>query len=84
MEVRAFLNIGNGETHINMRDQKTIMQKYSIIKDLNDIKSRIESIIETLEIMSDEEFAKSIERGVKEAERGELREFEEILNDLQD
>ena len=60
------------------------MQKYSIIKDLNDIKSRIESIIETLEIMSDEEFAKSIERGVKEAERGELREFEEILNDLQD
>ncbi len=59
------------------------MQKQSIIKDLNDIKSRIESIIETLEIMSDEEFAKSIERGVKEAERGELREFEEILNELQ-
>ena len=67
-----------------MRDQKTIMQKYSIIKDLNDIKSRIESIIETLEIMSDEDFAKSIERGLKEAERGELRKFEEILNELQD
>ncbi len=59
------------------------MQKQSIIRDLEDIKNRIESIIETLEIMSDEELAESIKRGVEEAKRGELKDFDEILSELE-
>jgi len=59
------------------------MQKQSIIRDLEDIKRKIESIIETLEIMSDEELAESIKRGVEEAKRGELKDFDEILGELE-
>jgi len=59
------------------------MQKQSIIRDLEDIKRKIESIIETLEIMSDEELAESIKRGVEEAKRGELKDFDEILSELE-
>ncbi|MEM1577005.1 MAG: hypothetical protein QXT98_05790 [Archaeoglobaceae archaeon] len=58
------------------------MQRVSIIKELEEIKARIESIIETLEVMNDEELAQSIKKGLEEADRGELKDFDEILEDL--
>ncbi|MEM2586087.1 MAG: hypothetical protein QXW66_04450, partial [Archaeoglobaceae archaeon] len=60
-----------------------IMQRVSIIKELEEIKARIESIIETLEVMNDEELAQSIKKGLEEADRGELKDFDEILEDLE-
>ncbi|MEM0088342.1 MAG: hypothetical protein QW581_01040 [Archaeoglobaceae archaeon] len=59
------------------------MQRVSIIKELEEIKARIESIIETLEVMNDEELAQSIKKGLEEADRGELKDFDEILEDLE-
>ncbi|MEM4689617.1 MAG: hypothetical protein QXF37_02805 [Archaeoglobaceae archaeon] len=58
------------------------MQRVSIIKELEEIKARIESIIETLEVMNDEELAQSIKKGLEEADRGEIKDFDEILEDL--
>ncbi|MEM4566098.1 MAG: hypothetical protein QXD49_05810 [Archaeoglobaceae archaeon] len=54
------------------------MQRVSIIKELEEIKARIESIIETLEVMNDEELAQSIKKGLEEADRGELKDFDEF------
>ncbi|MEM2271778.1 MAG: hypothetical protein QW455_07560 [Archaeoglobaceae archaeon] len=51
------------------------MQRVSIIKELEEIKARIESIIETLEVMNDEELAQSIKKSLEEADRGELKDF---------
>ncbi|MEM4508338.1 MAG: hypothetical protein QW122_01765 [Archaeoglobaceae archaeon] len=51
------------------------MQTVLIIKELEEIKARIESIIETLEVMNDEELAQSIKKGLEEADRGELKDF---------
>ncbi|MEM1670762.1 MAG: hypothetical protein QXU31_04245 [Archaeoglobaceae archaeon] len=59
------------------------MQRVSIIKELEEIKARIESIIETLEVMNDEELAQSIKKGLEEADRGEIKDFDEILEDLE-
>ncbi|MEM3927668.1 MAG: hypothetical protein QXT07_01820 [Archaeoglobaceae archaeon] len=59
------------------------MQTVLIIKELEEIKARIESIIETLEVMNDEELAQSIKKGLEEADRGELKDFDEILEDLE-
>ncbi|MEM2086010.1 MAG: hypothetical protein QXF06_01225 [Archaeoglobaceae archaeon] len=59
------------------------MQRVSIIKELEEIKARIESIIETLEVMNDEGLAQSIKKGLEEADRGELKDFDEILEDLE-
>ena len=57
------------------------MQKQSIIKDLEELKNKIESIIETLEIMSDDELMDSIKKGVEEVRRGKLKDFDELLNE---
>ncbi|MEM3477630.1 MAG: hypothetical protein QXM45_02980 [Archaeoglobaceae archaeon] len=59
------------------------MQRVLIIKELEEIKARIESIIETLEVMNDEELAQSIKKVLEEADRGELKDFDEILEDLE-
>ena len=59
------------------------MQRVSIIKELEEIKARIESIIETLEVMNDEELAQSIKKVLEETDRGELKDFDEILEDLE-
>ncbi|MEM1957909.1 MAG: hypothetical protein QXX76_06555 [Archaeoglobaceae archaeon] len=59
------------------------MQTVLIIKELEEIKARIESIIETLEVMNDEELAQSIKKVLEETDRGELKDFDEILEDLE-
>ncbi|AEA46712.1 hypothetical protein [Archaeoglobus veneficus] len=58
------------------------MTKAAIIKDLEDIKTKIDSIIETLEVMSDEELKKSIVKARNEAREGKLRDFDDLLDEL--
>ena len=48
-----------------------------LLKDLEEL----DSIIETLEIMSDEEFMKSIERGLRDVGEGNVVDFEELIED---
>jgi 2-hydroxy-3-keto-5-methylthiopentenyl-1-phosphate phosphatase len=55
------------------------MIKQEILKDLIEIREKLDSIIETLEIMSDEELMESIKR-VKE--QPPKRDFEEFLREL--
>ena len=50
-----------------------------LLKDLEEL----DSIIETLEIMSDEELMKSIERGLKDIEEGNVVDFEELIKETE-
>ena len=50
-----------------------------LLKDLEEL----DSIIETLEIMSDEELMKSIERGLKDIEEGNAVDFEELIKETE-
>ena len=51
------------------------MSDISILKDLKELREKLDSIIETLEIMSDKELMESIRRGLEQAERGRRKEF---------
>ena len=60
------------------------MIKREILKDLIEIRDRIDSLIETLEIMSDDELVESIKRGLKDIEKGNVVDFEEIVKEIED
>lgn len=51
-----------------------------LLKDLEEL----DSIIETLEIMSDEELMKSIERGLRDVEEENVVDFEELIKEIED
>jgi uncharacterized protein YjgD (DUF1641 family) len=55
------------------------MIKQNILKDLIEIRERIDSLIETLEIMSDEELMESIRRAEEDIKAGRVRPLEEFL-----
>ena len=55
------------------------MIKREIIKDLVEIREKLDSIIETLEIMSDEELMESIKRAKEQPPK---RDFEEFLREI--
>ena len=68
-----------------------MVTKIDIIKDLIELRERIsedleklDSIIETLEIMSDEELMKSIKRGLEDIKKGNVVDFEEIIDEIED
>ncbi len=68
-----------------------MVTKIDIIKDLIELRERIsedleklDSIIETLEIMSDEELMKSIKRGLEDIKKGNVVDFEEIIDEIVD
>lgn len=63
----------------------------TIIRELKELRERIsedlerlDSIIETLEIMSDEELMKSIKRGLEDIEKGNVVDLEELLKEIKD
>ena len=45
---------------------------------------KLDSLIETLEIMSDEELMKSIKRGLEDIEKGNVVDFDELLKEIED
>ncbi len=62
----------------------------SILKDLIELRERIskdlevlDSIIETLEVMSDEELIKSIRRAEEDIKEGGIRPFEEFMKEME-
>ncbi len=58
------------------------MVKRSILRDLIEIRERIESLIETLEVMADEELMESIRRAEEDVKAGRVRPLEEFLEEL--
>lgn len=46
-----------------------------ILEDLKELRDRLDSLIETLEIMSDEELMESLRRSETQPEKREFREF---------
>jgi len=56
-----------------------LMIKQDIIKDLIELRERIDTLIETLEIMSDEELMESIKRAKKQPPK---RDFEDFLREI--
>lgn len=63
----------------------------SILKDLVELRERIskdleilDSIIETLEIMADEELMESIRRAEEDVKAGRVKPLEEFLKELDD
>ncbi len=64
-------------------------QTVAILKDLIELRERIskdlemlDSIIETLEIMADEELMESLRRAEEDVKAGRVRPFEEFLKEL--
>ncbi len=53
-----------------------------VIEGLRSIEERIEGLLETYEIMSDEELLGEIRESLKEAEKGRGRSIKEIIADL--
>lgn len=51
------------------------MIKQDIIKDLIELRERIDSLIETLEIISDEELMESIKRAKEQPPKRSFKEF---------
>lgn len=65
--------------------------KTEMIKDLVKLREsikehleKLDSLIETLEIMSDEELMKSIKRGLEDIEKGNVVDFDELLKEIED
>ncbi len=51
------------------------MIKHDILKDLMEIREKLDSIIETLEIISDEELIESIKRARKQPPKRDIEDF---------
>ena len=67
------------------------MTKADVVRDLIKLREsmkehleKLDSLIETLEIMSDEEFTKSIEKGLKDIGEGNVVDFEELIKEIKD
>ncbi len=54
----------------------------SIIDELEEMKEKIESLIETLEIMSDDELMESIKEAEKDVEEGRVVDYFELAKKL--
>lgn len=54
-----------------------------MVRELQEIRERIDSLIETLEVSSDKEFLAEIKESLKEAERGEGRSIGELIEALE-
>jgi PHD/YefM family antitoxin component YafN of YafNO toxin-antitoxin module len=54
-----------------------------VVRELQEIRERIDSLIETLEVSSDKEFLAEIKESLKEAERGEGRSIGELIEALE-
>jgi len=67
-----------------MVDQTILLEDLAKLRDrlLKDLEE-LDSIIETLEIMSDEELMKSIKRGLKDIEEGNVVDFEELIKETE-
>jgi len=68
-----------------MIDQTTLLKDLVKLRDklLKDLEE-LDSIIETLEIMADEKLMKSIERGLRDVEEGNVVDFEELIKETED
>ena len=68
-----------------MIDQTMLLEDLVKLRDrlLKDLEE-LDSIIETLEIMSDEELMESIERGLRDVEEGNVVDFEELIKETED
>ncbi len=65
-----------------------MIDNVTLIKDLKELREkiqedleRLDSIIETLEIMADEDLMKSIKKGLEDIEKGDVVDFEDLLKD---
>ena len=56
--------------------------KRDILNDLVEIREKVDALIETLEILSDEELVESIRRAEEDVREGRVRALEEFLKDL--
>ena len=63
----------------------------TVLKDLVELRDRIskdleilDSIIETLEIMLDEELVESIKKGLEDIKKGNVMDFEEFIKETGD
>ena len=56
--------------------------KRDILNDLVEIREKVDALIETLEILSDEELMESIRRAEEDVREGRVRALEEFLKDL--
>ena len=62
-----------------------VNQIAEVMKDLKEVRDKIDSIIETLEIMADKELMESIERAKDQPKNREFREYlEEVGVDIQE
>ena len=64
----------NNEPAIITRDGKPVMITFGV--------EQFESLMETIEIISDQEFMTELRQGIKEARRGETVTLEELKADL--
>jgi len=64
---------------LTMICMQTVASK-RILEDLKELRDRLDSLIETLEIMSDEELMESLRRSETQPEKREFREFLEELD----
>lgn len=54
----------------------------TLAKELPKLRSLVENLIETLEILGDEELMKSIKKSEKDVQEGRLLGFKELLQEL--
>lgn len=54
-----------------------------MVRELHEIRERIDSLIETLEVSSDKEFLAEIRESLRESKRGEGRSIGELIEDLE-
>lgn len=58
------------------------IENKNILQELKDLRDKLDSIIETLEIMSDEELVESIKKAEKDIEEGRLINYFELTKEL--
>jgi len=68
-----------------MIDHITIIRELKELRDrISEDLERLDSIIESLEIMSDEELMNSIKKGLEDIEKGNVIDLEELLKEIED
>ncbi len=55
----------------------------TLVAELHEIRDRLDSLIETLEIASDKDLLADIKESLREAERGEGRPLRELIDELE-
>jgi hypothetical protein len=67
------------ETVFTDEDKKNLKV---IAEELPKLRTAVEELMETLEIMSDEKLVKSIERSLKDVKEGKVLTYKEMLQEL--